>query len=94
MRRLHIHHRHGLAVILDGVVGGLPVLDVRFQSALEIGSAHDGVYDGENDKDEGEDGKDGERFSCREVEFGALGLLVHAHEFEEEVGYAGEIEGL
>lgn len=71
----------------------LAARNVRLQAPPEVGRAHASVDDGEDDEDDGDDGEGGERAEDGVVVEAAAGL-VHAHEFEEEVGEAGEVEEL
>lgn len=66
---------------------------MRLQPSAEVGRAHAGVDDGEDDEDDGDDGEGGEGPADGIVVHLAAGL-VHAYEFEEEVGEAGEVEDL
>lgn len=66
---------------------------MRFQPSAEVGRAHARVDDGEDDEDDGDDGEGGEGPADGVVVRAAAGL-VHADQFEKEVGEAGEIEDL
>ena len=70
------------------------------QASPEIGGAHARVDDCEDDQDDGDDGESGEGATDGVVEVAprvarvVRVVLVHAHELEEEVGEACEVEGL
>ena len=83
MRKVgHFHHTHRFFIFTLN----LATRNVWLESSLEIGSTHDGVYNCENDQDNGDDRKCGERFSYRQVAPGSRRVLVHSDKFEKEVG--------
>lgn len=64
-----------------------------FQPEVEIGRADAGIDDGQDDENDGDDGKGRQGLSDRSVLF-PLGGLVHPHELEDEVGHAGYVQAL
>ncbi len=74
----------------------LPARNKRLEPAIEIGHAGAGVCDCENNQDDGDDGEGGEGVADGVVGVVAVLVLflVHADEFEEEVGEGGDVEEL
>lgn len=78
--------------LLVGVVLGPAAGDeVVLQAAIEVAHANNAVDNGEDDEQNGDDGKGGERLSHGNVEL-AVSWLVDAHQLEDEVGETAEVE--
>jgi hypothetical protein len=78
----------GLAVVLNGLV-----VDVRLEALVKIVCAHACNNDGENEKENSEDGKGGQRLARGLVVVLAVKVgNVHAHELEQEVGHGDEVD--
>ena len=90
------HLRHHPTMQLLVLALDLPARDKRLQPAVEICHACTCIDDGQDNQDDGDDGKAGQGMADgieRVVAGGVLGL-VHADEFEEEVGEGAEVEEL
>ena len=70
-----------------------PARNVRFQSPSKVRHAHARIHNRQDDQDDGDDGE-GCEGTADGIVIGAAEGLVHADEFEEEVGEAGKVEDL
>jgi hypothetical protein len=67
---------------------------VRFEALVEIACA-DACGDDCGDQEEDcDDGEDGQSLACGKIfcDFVHVASVVHAHEFEDEVGHGGEVD--
>jgi len=85
----HFHHAWLLGLGVNPAIG-----DVWLKTLVEIGEAGEGICDCHYDQDDGKDCEGGQRITAGVKCLCPLGFLVHSDELEEEVGEAGEVEGL
>ena len=69
------------------------MLNVAFQASIEVLRAHDGIDDSDNNQDHGDNGENSQRFPHWDVVC-HFGSVVHAHQFEDEVGDSAEVKEL
>lgn len=62
-----------------------------FQTFVEVQSAKDGVDDGENDEENGNDRKTGQILANWQI-MDCKSWLVHSEKFEAEVGQCADVE--
>lgn len=67
---------------------------MRLQALAEVCHAHASVDDGEDEQDDGDDGEAGQWPPHGVIRLAARARLIHADEFEKEIGEASEVEGL
>ena len=79
----HIGHLCHITLLI--VVFQLSCGNVRLQTFIKVQRAHDGVYYGEDDEDDRDDGE-GRQRSPDLIVGGSLLTVVHSDKFEEEVG--------
>lgn len=70
---------------------GLAEADVRSEAFVEISHAHDCHDHSDDEQEECEDRKRGQAVAGGFVKL-RFGRVVHAHEFEGEVGHGGEVD--
>lgn len=70
------------------------LLDVRLQAFVEVVCAEACGDDGGDQQEDGDDGEDCKSFPCRKIlgNFAHVAGVVHANEFEDEVGHGGEVD--
>lgn len=64
-----------------------------FETFVEIGRADDGVHDGCDDQQDGDNGEEGQWSSSSNV-LKISRWLIHAHELEKEVGQTTDVKRL
>ena len=85
----HFHHSRFLVLVVH-----FALRNVRFQSLVEVGGTHDGVGDGDDEENNGDDSECRKRFPRRNVACCSCSVLVHPHKLEKEVGEAAKVERL
>lgn len=95
--------RRGTLQVMAGEVRGrlvvfgiqdFALLNVRFEALVEVLRANARGDDGGDQQQDGDDGEDGQGFARWQVlgDFLRVAFVVHAHEFEDEVGHRGEVD--
>ena len=77
----HLHHSWLLLVTFQ-----LAARNIGFEAFSEIGRAHDGIDDCDDNQDYGNDSECGERFAHRYIAFSSPCMLPHPDQLEKEVG--------
>lgn len=90
-RHLGLHVLKADRVEIGALVGTLWLEEVLLEALAKVAHADDGVDDGENDQEDGDDGESGQRPADGHVVL-AVSRLVDADQLEDEVAQSTEIE--
>ena len=85
------HLQHGWFLVL---ALHFSLRNVGFQTVVEVQGTHNRIDDCNDDEDNRDDSKGGERLSGGQVALSPCGVLVHSDKLEEKVCKAPEIERL
>ena len=84
-----------LPTIIDILISLLARAQVRLQALVEIVHAPDGVDNGEDEHQDGDDGEEGERVAGGFVViYACLVAAVHTEQLEEKVGQTAKVQDL
>lgn len=93
LRLVGTAQRWHLGIVLLAVLGDGLVVDMRLEALVEVVCACARNNDGEDEKENGQDGESGQRFPRRQVLFLAgRARDEHADELEKEVAECDEVE--